>query len=58
MGPGISTAEGIDRLARLPLFSQPGERWRYGFHSDVLGRVAEIATGKPLDLLLSERLFT
>ena len=29
----------VDRLARAPLFHQPGEGWTYGLGTDVLGRV-------------------
>ncbi len=32
-------AERVDTLATLPLFEQPGERWRYGGSADVLARV-------------------
>jgi CubicO group peptidase (beta-lactamase class C family) len=50
-------ADGMRNLARLPLLSQPGEKWRYGFSGDLLGRVAEVASGEPLDQLLHRRLF-
>jgi CubicO group peptidase (beta-lactamase class C family) len=50
-------AERIDRLMTLPLFEQPGQRWRYGGALDVLGRVMEIASGKPLDEILQSRIF-
>jgi CubicO group peptidase (beta-lactamase class C family) len=52
-----TTADGIRNLARLPLLSQPGATWRYGFSGDVLGRVAEVASGQPLDELLRARVF-
>jgi CubicO group peptidase (beta-lactamase class C family) len=51
-------ADGMRQLARLPLLTQPGEKWRYGFSGDVLGRVAEVASGQPLDQFLQRRLFT
>ncbi|MDX2224421.1 MAG: serine hydrolase domain-containing protein, partial [Rhodospirillaceae bacterium] len=47
---------GVRKLARYPLLSQPGAKWVYGFSSDVLGRVAEVAAGKPFDVFLRERL--
>lgn len=50
-------AEAIDRLATLPLHGQPGESWQYGFSSDVLGRVVEVASGMPLDRFFQERIF-
>ena len=50
-------ADGMSNLARLPLLTQPGAKWRYGFSGDVLGRVAEVASGQPLDAFLHDRLF-
>ncbi len=50
--------ERIDRaLVRLPLFEQPGERWRYGWSADVLARVIEVAAGQPFDEILAQRIF-
>lgn len=52
------TLEGmIDELARLPLAYQPGTRWHYSMSIDVIGRVIEIVSGKPLREFLRERLF-
>lgn len=56
IGPLHSTEEGVEAMARLPLFEQPGTRWRYGLSGDVLGRIAEVVSGQPLDEFLSERL--
>ncbi len=50
-----TTAEGIAKLTKYPLLWQPGAKWRYGFHSDVLGRVAEVISGKTLPELVRER---
>lgn len=52
-----SLAAFVDALAKIPLCFQPGERYEYGYSTDVLGRVMEVATGKKLDSLLKERLF-
>ena len=41
-------AEFADRLAKLPLVYQPGTTWDYSQSTDVLGRVVEVVTGKPL----------
>jgi CubicO group peptidase (beta-lactamase class C family) len=49
-------AAGVRKLAKYPLLYQPGAKWVYGFSSDVLGRVAEVAAGKPFDAFLRERL--
>jgi CubicO group peptidase (beta-lactamase class C family) len=42
----------VARMAKLPLDAQPGEKWIYGYSIDVLGAVAEKASGKPLDELV------
>lgn len=52
-----SLEEMVDRLARIPLRSQPGEAFTYGNATDVLGRIIEVATGKRLSDAMSERLF-
>lgn len=49
--------EAIDRLATLPLQGQPGEKWQYGFGTDVLGRLVEVISGQPLDRFFAERIF-
>lgn len=46
----------VTKLSRYPLLEQPGSRWRYGYSSDVLGRIAEVASGKPFNVFLRERL--
>lgn len=46
----------VERLATLPFTAQPGERWLYGYSIDVLGCVAERASGMPLDQLIRERI--
>lgn len=50
-------ADGMRNLARLPLLTQPGAKWRYGFSGDLLGRIAEVASGQPLDAFLQGRVF-
>lgn len=45
---GLDLAGICDRLAELPLLFQPGAEWNYGMSSDVLGRVVEVAAGRPL----------
>jgi CubicO group peptidase (beta-lactamase class C family) len=43
-------------LAKLPLMAEPGSTWEYGHNTDILGRVVEVAAGKPLDAVLEERI--
>ncbi|MCA1583112.1 MAG: beta-lactamase family protein [Acidobacteria bacterium] len=47
----------VDRLARVPLEAQPGEKWIYGYSTDILGRVVEAVSGMPLDVFLRTRIF-
>lgn len=44
--------ETIAKMATLPFDAQPGERWVYGYNTDILGAVAEKASGQPLDAFL------
>ena len=46
-----------NRMGRVPLAFQPGERWLYGTSADVLGAVVEAASGKPLDAYMDENVF-
>src|SRR5881227_1252628 len=46
----------IERLATLPFVAQPGEKWVYGYNTDILGCVAERASGMPLDELIRTRI--
>ncbi len=50
----ISLDENMRRLASVPLFSRPGEAWRYSLSIDVLGAVVEKASGKPLPQAVAE----
>lgn len=49
--------EGIERLARLPFAAQPGERWVYGFSTDVLGYLIERVSGMSLADFFQRRIF-
>ena len=45
--PDLDLAGVCDRLATFPLLFQPGTEWNYGYSNDVLGRVVEVAAGRP-----------
>jgi CubicO group peptidase (beta-lactamase class C family) len=47
----------VERLAALPMDAQPGEKFVYGYNTDILGVVIERASGKPLDDFMSEKVF-
>ena len=53
-------AVGLEDFARqaaaLPLLASPGDRWNYGVSTDILGRVVEVASGRPFDAFLRERI--
>ncbi len=48
----------IDKLATLPFDAQPGERWVYGYNTDILGNVIERITGQTLAAFIEERIAT
>jgi CubicO group peptidase (beta-lactamase class C family) len=50
-------AENVERLAKVPLLFNPGERWEYSLGVDVLGRLVEVVSGKPLDEFFRTRIF-
>jgi len=45
-------AETVARMAGLPFPAQPGEAWVYGYSTDILGVIIEVASGQPLDQFL------
>lgn len=49
--------QAIDRLASLPLYSDPGERIQYSYSVDVLGRLVEAVLGESLGAVLRRRVF-
>ena len=49
--------DSVKRLAALPLLFNPGERWEYSLGVDVLGRLVEVVSGKPLDEFFRVRIF-
>ena len=46
----------MERLATLPFAAQPGERFVYGYNTDVLGCVIERVSGMPLDAFIRARI--
>ena len=54
--PGLDMEENLRRLASVPLYFAPGQGWRYSLGIDVMGAVAEVATGRPLQQLLEDRI--
>ncbi len=49
-------AETVARMASLPMAAHPGERFVYGYSTDILGVVIEKITGQTLEEFLEERI--
>lgn len=52
-----SLKERIKKIAALPLYEDPGEKWRYSFATDIAAYIIEVATGQPVEQYLSEQFF-
>jgi CubicO group peptidase (beta-lactamase class C family) len=52
-----TVADMTKNLAAQPLLFNPGEHWEYGLNIDVIGRLIEVLSGKPLDVFFHERIF-
>jgi len=50
-------AETVARMAALPFEAQPGERFVYGYSTDILGAVVEVVSGMSLEQFLRTRIF-
>jgi CubicO group peptidase (beta-lactamase class C family) len=53
---GFDLAACVRGWAELPLTFQPGAEWNYSVATDVLGRLVEVLSGKPLDVFFAERI--
>ena len=53
----VDLAGYADRVARAPLATEPGMRFRYdGVNTEILARVIEVASGQPFDVFLRSRI--
>lgn len=52
-----SLKELVEVLTTLPLAHHPGEKWTYGYSTDVLARVVEIVSGKNIEVYLQQEIF-
>lgn len=48
--------ETVRRMAALPMDAQPGERYVYGYATDILGAVVEVVSGLTLDAFLRSQI--
>jgi CubicO group peptidase (beta-lactamase class C family) len=53
----ISLQEMVRRIADLPLVHQPGQAWRYGVATDVVGRLVEVISGTSLADFMEREIF-
>jgi CubicO group peptidase (beta-lactamase class C family) len=56
-GDGEDLKSFVQKLGRVPLRYQPGERWMYSLSTDVCGALVEIISGKRFDKFLDEEIF-
>ena len=56
-GSGETLSGFADKLAKVPLRYQPGERWMYSLSTDVCGYLVEAISGKRFDKYLQETIF-
>jgi CubicO group peptidase (beta-lactamase class C family) len=57
VGNQRSLAEDVKTIAKLPLIHQPGEKFTYGFNTDILGYLVEIFSGISLEEFFKKRIF-
>ncbi len=53
----ITLDEMIQRIAKLPLNSQPGSEWHYSIAVDIQGYLVQKLSGMPFDQFLEKRIF-
>lgn len=46
----------VERMADLPFEAQPGEKFVYGYSTDILGALIEVVSGEPLNIFLKNRI--
>jgi CubicO group peptidase (beta-lactamase class C family) len=55
---GFDLAQCCEAWASLPLAFDPGSEWLYSVATDVLGRLVEVVSGRPLDQFFADEIFT
>ena len=56
-GEGETLRGFIEKLAKVPLHYEPGERWMYSLSTDVCGYLVEAISGQPFDQYLQQHIF-
>ena len=47
----------VKKISELPLYFEPGTRWKYGLSTTVCGYLIEVLSGIPLDKYLENKIF-
>ncbi|MCH2112884.1 MAG: beta-lactamase family protein [Planctomycetes bacterium] len=55
--PKMSISKAADLLSQIPLEHEPGERWTYGFNTDIVGALIEVWSGMELGEYLRKSIF-
>lgn len=56
-GPGETIDSFLEKLAQVPLFYEPGERWMYSLSTDICGALVQRISGMPFDEYLQQNIF-
>jgi len=46
----------VSKAARVPLFQDPGTKFRYGIHATIIGKLIEVWSGQPFEEYLQQNL--
>jgi CubicO group peptidase (beta-lactamase class C family) len=57
LNPDNTLQEFINRVAKLPLNSQPGSEWHYSISVDIQGYIVQKLSGMPFEEYLAKRIF-
>lgn len=57
ISPYKNLKDNMSYFAQLPLLHQPGEKWTYGYSTDILGHLIEILSNMSLDRFFEKRIF-
>lgn len=57
LSPDETVADFLQRLAKMPLNFQPGDKWEYSRATCVVGRLVEVMSGMTLNEFFRERIF-
>jgi CubicO group peptidase (beta-lactamase class C family) len=55
--PDEEIGDMVKRLARLPLYENPGEVWEYGLNTDILAYLVEVVSGMKYDKFVEKNIF-